>query len=583
MTSKIPPSSIATYFRLLRYMRKLVWPFVMSIVGFLLFAASQPMLAKVMELIISAIESKSSDARIMLPAAAVGVFLIRGVGIFLGTFYNDYVGARLVQNIRLEIFDQLLLLPAEYYDRSSQGQVLHRISSGVNQVTAAVTNALKTLIREGLTIVALLVYVFYLNWKLSLIFLTAAPILAFLVTYTGRKFRKIARKNESAMGKALQVSKEMIGNYSIVRAFGAEDYERARYGEALDRAFKAQMQIRRIQATFSPISQLVISIAVAAIVSLLLDPAILTQYTTGELVGYLTAVALIPKPLRQLSGVGVIIQRGIVGAELVFQILDELPERDEGTYTIDRVKGDIRVTNLSFTYPASTEPVLNGINIHAKPGEMIALVGRSGSGKSTIARLLYRTYEVDDNHVFIDGVDVNRYRLDSLRQQFSVVSQHVALFDDTIRNNIGYGEKNYSDDEILEAVKKAHAMEFIQTLPNGLDTRIGENGFKLSGGQRQRLAIARAFLKNAPILILDEATSALDNESEAIITAGIEDLARSRTTIVIAHRLSTILKADRLIVMNEGKILEEGTHTELINRDGFYRKLYAAEYQEQTR
>lgn len=559
-------------------MRQLIWPFMLSILGFMLFAASQPMLAKIMELIVGAIEHKDSGARLILPAAAVGVFLVRGIGIFLGTYYNDYVGARMVQTLRLEIFDHLLLLPAEFYDRTSQGQVLHRSSSGVNQVKAAVTNALKTLIREGLTIAALLVYVFYLNWKLSLIFLIAAPVLAYLVTYTGKKFRKIARKNEGAMGAALQVSKETIGNYSIVRAFGASDYERSRYERALVKSFNAQMQIRRIQAVFSPVSQLVISIAVAGIIALLLDPSILANSTTGELVGYLTAVALIPKPLRQLSGVGVTIQQGIVGAELVFKLMDEKPERDEGKHSVDRVAGDINVRKLSFRYPTSDADVLDNVSLHARPGEMIALVGKSGSGKSTLASLLYRLYEVDSDHIFIDGVDVNEFSLLSLRQQFSVVSQNVALFDDTIRNNIGYGQQTYTDEEIISALEKAHAMEFITSLPKGLDTRIGENGFKLSGGQRQRLAIARAFLKNAPILILDEATSALDNESEAIITAGIEDLARSRTTIVIAHRLSTILKANRLIVMSAGRVVEQGTHAELIGKDSFYRRLYSAEY-----
>ncbi|MBR9911889.1 MAG: lipid A export permease/ATP-binding protein MsbA [Gammaproteobacteria bacterium] len=571
------PTTLTTYLRLLGYLRGLLTPFSLSIIGFLIFAASQPMLAKVMELIIEAIENKDTVARITLPLFSVGVFVIRGLGFFLGTYFNDYVGATVVRNIRVEIFDRLLLLPAEFYDRTTQGQLLHRISSGVNQIQAAVTTALKTIIREGLTVVCLLAYVFYLNWQLSAIFLLAAPLLAWMVTSTSKRFRKITRRNESALGEAMQVSKETIGNYSVVRGFGAEKYEMSRYAKALNVAYKSQLKIRRVQAMFSPVSQLVVAIAVAMIIFLLLDPAILAQNTTGELVGYLTAAALIPKPLRQLSGVGVTIQQGIIGAELIFAILDQRAEKDEGDYQAERIRGDIDIRDLTFHYPATDKRVLENISLHVNPGEMIALVGKSGSGKSTLSSLIYRLYEVDDGKIFIDGVDINRYKLANLREQIAIVSQHVALFNDTIRNNISYGVSTYSDAEIIAALEKAHALEFIEALPDKLNTEIGENGLKLSGGQRQRLAIARAFLKDAPILILDEATSSLDNESEAIITEGVEDLARSRTTFVIAHRLSTILRADRLIVLDHGKIVEQGTHAELIKNGGHYARLFESE------
>ena len=492
-----------TYTRMLKYLKGLMGAFVMSIVGFLIFAASQPMLAKIMELIIEAIEAKNADARWTLPMLAVGVFLMRGIGMFMGTYFNDYVGASVVTKVRLEIFDKLVVLPARFYDGITQGQLLHRLSGGVTSIRSAITTALKTIVREGFTIVALLGYVFYLNWKLSLVFLCVAPILAYMVSYTSKKFRKIARKNEGAMGKAMQVSKETIGNYGVVRGFGAEVYEKRRYESAIMQAFRAQMKIRRVQAVFSPLSQLIISVAVSVIIFLLLDPGILAANTTGELVGYLTAVALIPKPLRQLSGVSVTIQRGIVGAELIFSVLDEPEEKDTGTYSVDCVEGAIKVEHLSFRYPSSEKKVLNDISFSVLPGEMVAIVGKSGSGKSTLMSLLYRLYDVDDNSIFLDGVDINEFKLTNLRKHIATVNQNIALFDDTIRNNVAYGDAEYTDEQVMDALKNAHAWDFVKELPKGVDTVIGENGLKLSGGQRQRLSIARAFLKNSPILILD--------------------------------------------------------------------------------
>ncbi|MEN8667922.1 MAG: lipid A export permease/ATP-binding protein MsbA, partial [Ketobacter sp.] len=570
---------LKTYLRMLRYLKGLIGAFSLSIIGFLVFAASQPMLAKTMELIIEAIEAKNDQARWTLPAFAVGVFLLRGIGMFMGTYFNDYVGATVIKKVRLEIFDKLMVLPASYYDGITQGQLLHRLSGGVSSIRGAITNALKTIVREGFTIVALLGYVFYLNWQLSLVFLGVAPILAYMVSYTSKTFRKIARKDEGAMGKAMQVSKETIGNYGVVRGFGAEVYEKRRYEGAINQAFKAQMKIRRIQAVFSPLSQVVISIAVSVIIFLLLDPTILAANTTGELVGYLTAVALIPKPLRQLSGVSVTIQRGIVGAELVFGVLDEAEETDQGTYVTEGVEGGIRVENLSFKYPSTEHNVLSNIGFHVEPGEMVAFVGKSGSGKSTLMSLLYRTYDVEAGKIFLDDVDVNDYRLSNLRQHIATVNQNIALFDDTIRNNVAYGDSEYSDEQVVAALKSAHAWEFVEGLPDGLDTIIGENGLKLSGGQRQRLSIARAFLKDAPILILDEATSSLDNESEAKITQAIEALAKTRTTLVIAHRLSTIMRADRLVVLNQGSIVEQGVHSDLIEKGGVYADLFHAEFE----
>lgn len=579
MTSKpSSPGSFANYRRLLSYMKSVLWAFGLSIFGFLLFALSQPLLAKLMEMVIEAIEQKDTEARWVLPAVAVGIFVFRGFGMFLGTYYNEYVGASVIRKIKSEVFAHLIRLPAKYYDATSQGQLLHRLNAGVNQIQTAVTNALKTAVREGLTIVALLAYVFYLNWQLSLVFLMVAPFLAALVSVATRKLRKIAKRSESAAGQAMQVSKELINNYGIVRGFGAEAYEAQRYDAALDKSFAAQLKIRKVASIFTPVSQLVVATAVAFIIFLLLTPSVLETNTTGELIGYLTAVALLPKSMQQLSGVNVTIQRAMVGAELVFGILDTEPEEDTGTYEAAQVQGDIGIRHLTFRYPTSKDDVLHDVSLNIRAGEMVALVGRSGSGKSTLASLLYRLYDVPPQTIFLDGVDIRDYRLANLRKHVAVVSQHVSLFEDTIRNNIAYGSTHYTDEQIRQALRSAHAEEFVAGLPEGLDTLIGENGLRLSGGQRQRISIARAFLKNAPILILDEATSALDNESETIITRAIEELASTRTTIVIAHRLSTIMKADRLIVMNEGRIVEEGVHQELLQKGGHYADLYHAEF-----
>lgn len=575
-----PVSSLKTYSRVLAYLKGLIGTFMLSIMGYMLFAASQPMLAKLMEQIISAIEKKDSEARWVLPFVAVLIFLVRGVGSFLGVYFNDYVGASVIKRIKKDVFNHLLVLPAEFYNAASQGQILHRLNNGVDQIQAAVTNALKVVIREGFTVMFLLGYIFYLNWKLSLIFLLISPVLGILVAISTSRMKAVTKKNEKIAGRLLQVSKELISNYGVVRGFGAEAYERKRYSDGLERSFKAQMKARRISAVFGPLSQLIVSAAVSIIIFLLLNPMFLDTTSTGELVGYLTAVALLPKSLQQLSGVNIVIQRGLVGAELVFELLDTPPEKDEGTYEPEKIQGELSVSNLDFRYPGTTRNALSNISFKIKPGEMVALVGRSGSGKSTLASLICRSYHVENNVIFLDGIDINQYRLASLRKHISVVSQNISLFEDTVYNNIAYGETEYSDEQVAQAIRQAHAQEFIQALPEGLNTMIGENGLKLSGGQRQRVSLARAFLKNAPFLILDEATSALDNESEAYVTKALENLAASRTSIVIAHRLSTILKADRLIVMDDGKIVEEGTHKELIEKGGYYSSLYHAEFEQ---
>lgn len=570
--------SLKQYFRLLGFLKGYWWAFLVSIFGFGLFAISQPALAKLMEMMIAAIQSKDASQRAMLPLLALGVFALRGLGTFIGTYFNGFLAASVIRLIQKKLFVHLLSLPADFYNKHNQGEVLHRFNSGVGKIQGAITNALKIVVREGLTVVCLVAYVFYLNWKLSLAFLMVAPVLAYVVSYVSRRFKKIARSNEEIAGRVMQVSKEMVGNYTVVRGYGAEQYETQRYSSQLDQIFDQSLKLRRITAMFTPVSQFIVALAMSGVIYMLLSESTLSNYSTADLVGYLTAVALLPKSLKQLSGVGMIIQQGALGAEIIFGILDEPPEEDNGTIELQQAQGRIVFNHLRFTYPGTDKEVLKDISFAVAPGEMVALVGKSGSGKSTLASLIYRLYSIEDNSIFIDGQDINDITLSSLRKNIATVTQNIALFDDTIRNNVAYGDISVSDEEIIEALEHAHAMEFIRDLKEGLDTFIGENGLKLSGGQRQRISIARAFLKNSPILIMDEATSALDNESEAMVSKAIEELIETRTTIVIAHRLSTILKADRLLVMDNGEIIESGTHQELLNKNGYYSKLYRSEF-----
>jgi len=574
-------SLIDTYLRLVRYLKPLVLYFAVSILGFVLYAASNPLLAKLNGLVIQAIEHKDSDARWLLPFFAIGIFLMRGVGSFLGGYFNSYVSAKIVNTIRGEVFKHITELPVSYFNTHNEGTLLQRVTGSIGLMTQALTDSMKVMIREGLTVAALLGYIFYLNWRLSLIFLAVAPLMALVVRYASLRFRAITRRNEGTNASMLQITGEMIGGHEVMRAFNGQAYENIRYRKMLDKSFRDAMRISKTNSLATPVIQLLVASALAGMIFLLLLPSVLAAHNTADLVEYLTAVALIPKSMKQLSGLGVALQRGIVGSQLIFQLLDVKTEEDTGTFAPDKIIGAISVKKVTFRYnndnPDNSRYVLNDISFEIKPGEMVALVGKSGGGKTTIAALLQRFYDVNTGSIAIDDVDIRNYKLKNLRQHIGLVSQHLVLFNDTIRNNIAYGSiSSCSDAEILEAARKAHALEIIQQHPQGLDTIIGDNGLQLSGGQRQRIAIARAFLKDAPILILDEATSALDNESEQKIQQALNEVMKGRTTIVIAHRLSTIEQADKILVVSSGRIVEQGTHADLLNQKGVYQKLYTS-------
>ena len=441
-------------------------------------------------------------------------------------------------------------------------------------VTGAATDAIKVVIREGMTVVFLFASLLFMNWRLTLVMVAILPLIAIMVRTASKKFRKQSKKIQLAMGDVTHVASETIQGYRVVRSFGGEKYEEKRFFDASQGNTDKQLRMTRTGAIYTPLLQLVIYTAMAVLMFLVLF--LRGDASAGDMVAYITLAGLLPKPIRQLSEVSSTIQKGVAGAESIFEQLDVEPEVDTGTVERDAVSGRLEVRNLSFTYPDTERQVLNDISFSVEPGQMVALVGRSGSGKSTLANLIPRFYHHDKGEILIDGVEVEQYKLLNLRRHIAQVTQHVTLFSDTVANNIAYGDLAGAPREDIEkAAKDAYAMDFIAQLPEGLDTQVGENGVLLSGGQRQRLAIARALLKNAPLLILDEATSALDTESERHIQAALDQVMKGRTTLVIAHRLSTIEKADLILVMDHGEIVERGTRAQLLAQNGYYSRLHA--------
>lgn len=518
----------------------------------------------------------------LLYGVPLGLMLItiwQGIGSFLGSYYLARVALGLVQDLRTTLFNNLLTLPNRYFDEHSSGHLISRVTYNVSMVTGAATDALKVLVREGLTVVFLFSYLLWMNWKLTLVMVAVLPFIAIMVKVASKKFRSQSRKIQDAMGELTHVTSETIQGYRVVRSFGGERYESNRFLAAnIDNARK-QLRMVRTSAIYTPSLQLVTYSAMALMMFLVLY--LRGDSTVGDLVAYITAAGLLPKPIRQLSEVSSTIQKGLAGAETIFGQLDEAPEQDEGLIEKATVTGAIQVCDLKFSYPGSDKVILNTISFSIKPGQMVALVGRSGSGKSTLANLIPRFYRHSVGEILLDGVPVEKFKLHNLRSHIALVTQQVTLFNDTIAKNIAYGDlSSRSREEVVRAADAAYASEFIDALPKGFDTLVGENGVLLSGGQRQRLAIARALLKDAPILILDEATSALDTESERHIQAALDRVVEGRTTIVIAHRLSTIEKADLILVMDQGQIVERGNHAELLAANGYYARLHNQDFAE---
>lgn len=579
-------SSLKIYFRLLGYVKPYIGIFLLSIVGFVIFASTQPMLAGILKYFVDGLSNPEAvlfpnvpylqDLQLLVavPLLIIMIAAWQGLGSFLSNYYLAKVSLGLVHDLRVELFNKLLVLPNRYFDTHNSGHLISRITFNVTMVTGAATDAIKVVIREGLTVIFLFAYLLWMNWKLTLVMLAILPVISFMVGNTSKKFRKQSKKIQVAMGDVTHVASETIQGYRVVRSFGGESYEEQRFARASQSNTNKQLRMTRTSAIYTPALQLVIYTAMASLMFLVLF--LRGDATAGDLVAYITAAGLLPKPIRQLSEVSSTIQKGVAGAESIFEQLDVEPEVDNGTIERERISGRLDVQKLSFTYPGTDREVLKDISFTAAPGQMIALVGRSGSGKSTLASLIPRFYHHESGKILLDDVEIEDYRLRNLRKHVAQVTQHVTLFNDTVANNIAYGDlAGAPRADIERAAEDAYAMDFISQLPQGLDTEVGENGVLLSGGQRQRLAIARALLKNAPLLILDEATSALDTESERHIQAALDKVMKGRTTLVIAHRLSTIEKADLILVMDHGEIVERGTHTELLAQGGYYSRLHA--------
>lgn len=570
-----------TFRRLLSYTGRYWWVLGAGVIGYLIYGATNPLIARFMEFLTGFIEKPDKDLLtvVLVCLAPLGFTLLQGVSQLIGGYCLAWVGQHIVFDVRNEVFRHILRLPQKVYAENATGRIMSKIIFDAQQITAAGTEAVNIILREGFSVIALLSYLLYQNWKLTLILFTVGPAIGFVVSQTSRRFRKLSRRIQGSMGDITQHLGETIEGIGEVKIFGGTPQEEQRFEKVSRRFEKSNVKLVVTKISSNVLVQLVVAVFIGLMVFLyirLMGEAI----SVGEFVGFLTGVGLIQKPLKQLNEVNVKIQRGVTGAASLFELLDLEVEQDTGTVSLQRARGDIEFRNVSFSY-TSDSPVLKGLSFHIAAGETVALVGRSGAGKSTISALLPRFRDPQEGTVLLDGVPLPHYRLDDLRRQVSLVSQKVILFNDTVRNNIAYGEmQGASEEAILQAARDAHALEFIEKLEHGLDTEVGQAGIQLSGGQRQRIAIARALLKDAPVLILDEATSALDTESEFRIQQALERLMEGRTTLVIAHRLSTVERADRILVLDQGSLVESGSHAELLARNGYYTQLYRMNFAE---
>ena len=573
-------TSLQLYLRLLRYVKPYWAPFALSIAAMVVTALTEPAFPALLKpLLDGSFVHKEGGLLLWLPGLIVAVFLVRGLASYLSDYTIGWVANKVVMDLRNAMFSNLVRLPTNYYDNHTGGSLISKFTFDVLQVTGAATSVISVLFRDSLTIAGLLGWLFWLNWKLTLVALLVGPPAVLITRGFSKRLRAMSRAEQTAMGDLNHALEESIGCHRVVKVFGGQDYEAKRFDAGANKVRTFNMKMTSAAAANVPLVQIVVSVALALIIYLAVRQAATDETTVGGFVSFLTALLLVFQPLRRLTGVNQTLQRGLAAAESVFRLIDERPESDTGTREIGRAKGKVEFRAVGFSYPGSSRPAVDRVSFSIESGETVALVGASGAGKSTLANLLPRFYAPDSGQILLDGVDIATLRLASLRANIALVSQDIVLFNDTVAANIAYGRlAGTSRTDVVQAAEAAHAMQFIREMTEGLDTVIGENGVRLSGGQRQRLAIARAFLKNSPVLILDEATSALDSESERHIQEALETLMKGRATLVIAHRLSTIERADRIVVLDAGGVSETGRHAELLAASGIYAKLYRLQY-----
>ncbi|MDO9745660.1 lipid A ABC transporter ATP-binding protein/permease MsbA [Glaesserella parasuis] len=512
----------------------------------------------------------------------VGLIFARGITSFISAYCLAWVSGKVVMTMRQKVFKHLMFMPVTFFDQNSSGRLLSRITYDSEQVASSSANALQSVIREGIYIVFLVTTMFYYSWRLSLVLFIIGPVIAVLIRVVSKRFRKLSRNMQESMGSMTESAEQMLRGHKVVLSFGGQKVEEERFNHTSNDMRRKGMKMMAASTIADPIIQVIASLALAVVLFVAGSPEIIgDDLTAGEFAAVIGALMGILRPLKTLTNVNAQFQRGMAASQTLFTLFDLPTEKNEGTYQIERAKGDIRFENVTFTYFGKEQPALKNISFNLPAGKTLALVGRSGSGKSTIANLITRFYEIDSGNIYLDDHKIQEYTLNNLREQCAIVSQQVHLFNDTIANNIAYAAKDkYSREQIEAAAKAAYAMEFIEKMPQGLDTVIGENGVSLSGGQRQRLAIARALLRNSPVLVLDEATSALDTESERAIQAALDELQKDRTVLVIAHRLSTIENADEILVVDQGDIIERGSHKVLLEKGGAYKQLYQMQFSE---